>query len=71
MLKSVDKAFILLGKFMQGKIKSKYRSEPWNKKHFPLSLNANLVIDNYDLRFGIDYNELKTYSKDDLEPNYN
>ena len=56
---------------MQGKIKSKYRSEPWNKKHFPLSLNANLVIDNYDLRFGIDYNELKTYSKDDLEPNYN
>ena len=40
-------------------MKNKYRSEPWTKDHFPLSLNTKFVVENYELNFGANLQDLE------------
>ena len=57
---------------MKSKMKKKLRTDPWQKQHFPLSMNTNIVVENFHLNFGINYDEFAKNmdNKNDDEQEY-
>mmetsp|Transcript_22492 Transcript_22492/g.19982 ORF Transcript_22492/g.19982 Transcript_22492/m.19982 type:complete len:82 (+) Transcript_22492:86-331(+) len=58
-LKSVNSAFMLIGTLMRRKMKMRYRTEPWTKDHFPISLNTKMVVENFELNFEANLQDLE------------